>query len=56
MSGPPRFADGFKANETGIWFRAPNRLQIAFDPVSAGASSIGDARSSAPHKPIEEQP
>lgn len=37
MSGPPRFADGFKASETGIWFRAPHQLKIAFDPVPTGA-------------------
>jgi pulcherriminic acid synthase len=56
MSGPPRFADGFEANETGIWFRAPHRLQIAFDPVPAGTSSMGDARSSATPKSVEEDP
>jgi hypothetical protein len=37
MSGPPRFADGFTANETGIWFRAPHQLKIAFDPAPAEA-------------------
>jgi len=33
MAGPPRFADGFEARETGVWFRAPHRLEIAFDPA-----------------------
>lgn len=32
MAGPPRFADDFEAQETGVWFRAPHRLEIAFDP------------------------
>jgi pulcherriminic acid synthase len=37
MTGPPRFAPGFEAEETGVWFRAPHRLEIAFDPAeSAG--------------------
>jgi len=37
MTGPPRFAPGFEAEETGVWFRAPHRLEIVFDPAeSAG--------------------
>jgi pulcherriminic acid synthase len=35
LGAPPRFAAGFEANETGIWFRAPHRLDIAFDPAVA---------------------
>lgn len=31
MARPPRFAEGFEAQETGVWFRAPHRLEIAFD-------------------------
>jgi cytochrome P450 len=34
MAGPPSFAEGFTAAETGVWFRAPHRLEIAFDPAS----------------------
>jgi cytochrome P450 len=33
MTGPPRFADGFTPQETGVWFRAPYRLEIACDPA-----------------------
>ena len=35
MAGPPRFAEGFQAKETGVWFRAPHHLLIEFDPVAA---------------------
>jgi hypothetical protein len=44
ISGPPRFAEGFDARETGIWFRAPHELQLAFDPAPAGAPPLDDAR------------
>jgi hypothetical protein len=37
MASAPRFADGFEARETGVWFRAPSRLVIAFDPAPAPA-------------------
>jgi cytochrome P450 len=37
MASAPRFADGFEAAETGVWFRAPSRLVIAFDPATAPA-------------------
>ena len=33
MADPPAFADGFEAAETGVWFRAPSRLEIAFEPA-----------------------
>jgi cytochrome P450 len=33
MASPPAFADGFAAAETGVWFRAPSRLEIAFEPA-----------------------
>jgi pulcherriminic acid synthase len=41
MAGPPRFAPGFHAQETGVWFRAPHRLELAFDPAPSmsGASA-----------------
>jgi cytochrome P450 len=49
MAGPPRFAESFNASETGIWFRAPHRLEIAFDQADrseraqAGATAGSDA-------------
>jgi pulcherriminic acid synthase len=33
MDGPPRFADGFTASETGVWFRAPAELRLTFTPL-----------------------
>jgi cytochrome P450 len=34
MATAPAFADGFVAGETGVWFRAPSRLEIAFEPAA----------------------
>jgi pulcherriminic acid synthase len=34
LPGPPRFAAGFAAAETGVWFRAPQRLELSYDASS----------------------
>lgn len=37
MEGPPRFAPGFEAKETGVWFRAPQHLEVALTPAESFA-------------------
>jgi cytochrome P450 len=32
LPGPPRFAAGFEPAETGVWFRAPQRLELSYGP------------------------
>lgn len=35
LPGPPRFAAGFEPAETGVWFRAPHRLELSYGPDAA---------------------
>jgi pulcherriminic acid synthase len=35
LPGPPRFAAGFEPTETGVWFRAPHRLELTYGPPSS---------------------
>jgi cytochrome P450 len=35
LPGPPRFAADFEPGETGIWFRAPQRLDLSYDAAAA---------------------
>jgi pulcherriminic acid synthase len=35
LPGPPRFAAGFEPGETGIWFRAPQTLDLSYDAAAA---------------------
>jgi pulcherriminic acid synthase len=35
LPGPPRFAAGFEPGETGVWFRAPQRLELTYGPSAS---------------------
>jgi cytochrome P450 len=35
LPGPPRFAAGFEPAETGVWFRAPQRLELTYGPSAS---------------------
>jgi cytochrome P450 len=35
LPGPPRFAAGFEPAETGVWFRAPQRLELSYGPPAS---------------------